>query len=213
MPFVDQFFKSLIMKKTSFIITLLAGFFVSAQGSKTPLKFGIKGGGNYSTITGEDKERNLSGKLGFYGGLLANYTVNKNIHLQGEVLYQNAGAKIENKKDPSLTGKWQLDYISVPIMFQFYVLPKMFLETGPEINININSAQINDSPQYPKVDFKEYTKPVMFSWGVGAGYKLNQNIGVNLRYSLGINSPYKSKETNADDFRYGNLQLGLFYMF
>ncbi|MDO5615533.1 MAG: porin family protein [Cruoricaptor ignavus] len=206
------------MKKASLVILLFVGCLASAQKNtktKAPVKFGIKGGGNYSSISGEDRFRNLSGKFGFHGGLLANYTISKNLHIQGEVLYQNAGTNIKLKNDPNEKGYWQLDYISVPVMFQIDVMPKVFLETGPEVNVNIASAQVMDnSSQYPKTDFKDDTKPVMFSWGVGAGYKLNQNIGVNLRYSLGINSPYKSSTDNyADKFRYGNLQLGLFYMF
>ena len=99
----------------------------------------------------------------------------------------------------------------------------MYIETGPEVNIPIKSEEvITDKAGYnnipDKKSFKEYTKGAFFGWNFGGGYFITEKFSVNLRYSMGITSPYNNKNIvqNRGDrtkFRTGNLQLGLSYQF
>ena len=193
----------------------------SSKSSAGAFHFGGKAGGNFTTITGDDKYRNLKSKLGFYGGFFANYEISRNTAVQLEALYQYAGAAITMKQNTNIKGRWELNYIAVPLSFQFKPVPELYLETGPELQINIESKQVvtdraGDDSVKPEVNFKDATKTLTFGWNIGAGYHISDNIGVNLRYSLGLTTPYKDPENNSTKmtrFKNSNIQLGVFYSF
>jgi len=120
-------------------------------------------------------------------------------------------------------GYWTLSHINIPVTFQFKFIPQVYIETGPEVNITIKSEEvITDKAGYnnipDKKSFKEYTKGAFFGWNFGGGYFITEKFSVNLRYSMGITSPYNEKEDHNGKkdrakFRTGNLQLGLSYHF
>ncbi len=179
---------------------------------------GVKGGGNFTQISGNDKYRNLKSKIGFYGGVLGNYNLGDKMALQMEALYQAAGAKVDMKDNTDVKGVWNLNYIAVPILFQYEVLPQFYLETGPEFQVIVKSNQVITDKAGTNIasetDFKDYTHPLIFAWDFGAGYRLTSNLSIDARYSFGLNSPYKESENgDAKSFRNSNFQLGLSYRF
>ena len=189
-----------------------------------PLTFGIKAGGGLNKISVKDETyRNLKSKIGFYGGLFVNYSISEQIAVQLDALYQHFGTKINYKEDTNVKGYWTLSHINIPVTFQFKFIPQVYIETGPEVNITIKSEQgINDKAGHnnipDKTSFKDATKGAFFGWNFGGGYFITEKFSVNLRYSMGITSPYNNKNIvqNRGDrtkFRTGNLQLGLSYHF
>ena len=192
-----------------------------------PLTFGIKAGGGLNKISVKDETyRNLKSKIGFYGGLFVNYSISEKMAVQLDALYQHFGTKINYKDDTNVKGVkgyWTLSHINIPVTFQFKFIPQVYIETGPEVNIPIKSEQVNtDKAGYnnipDKTSFKEYTKGAFFGWNFGGGYFITEKFSVNLRYSMGITSPYNEKEDHNGKkdrakFRTGNLQLGLSYHF
>ena len=143
--------------------------------------------------------------------------------VQLDALYQHFGTKINYKEDTNVKGYWTLSHINIPVTFQFKFIPQVYIETGPEVNITIKSEEvITDKAGYnnipDKISFKEYTKGAFFGWNFGGGYFITEKFSVNLRYSMGITSPYNEKEDHNGKkdrakFRTGNLQLGLSYHF
>ena len=189
-----------------------------------PLTFGIKAGGGLNKISVKDETyRNLKSKIGFYGGLFVNYSISEKMAVQLDALYQHFGKKINYKEDTNVKGYWTLSHINIPVTFQFKFIPQVYIETGPEVNIPIKSEEvITDKAGYnnipDKISFKEYTKGAFFGWNFGGGYFITEKFSVNLRYSMGITSPYNEKEDHNGKkdrakFRTGNLQLGLSYHF
>ena len=176
------------------------------------IQFGLKGGGNLSWISGEDKYRIFSEKVGYHGGIAVRYDLSSKIKVQAETLWNNIGTNSVERENKNGKAKVQMDYITVPILAQYHFKPQLYVETGPEISYNINSVfVVKDGKTY---DWKESTKKINFAWSIGAGYYFTPNIAANVRMNLGLMSPFFDTETtNAEMFRHQNLQLGVLYFF
>lgn len=177
-------------------------------------QFGVKGGANFSSINGGGSFNDAKGKVGFYAGAFMNAPIAQNFSIQPEVLYNNLGAKVANNSDYKLN----MDYISIPVMFQYNATPEFYLEAGPQFSFLVNSKfsgpnntlvnlanQFNNKDNYNTFDF---------GLGLGAGYYFTQNIGITARYVAGF-----TDITNKDAFgsdakvKNNNFQLGLAYKF
>lgn len=195
------------MKKILFGLALVAGTFSFAQktssntASSSPVRFGIKAGLNVSNISNFES----NSKAGFYGGLFATIPVAQDFSVQPEILYSGLGAK--SKYDSNT--KVNLDYIAVPVMFQYNALPNLYVEAGPQFGFLV-SAKGKDNNS--SVDIKDDLKTFDFGLGLGAGYYFTPNIGVNLRYVAGLTDIAKDR-IGGDSSRNGVFQAGLSYKF
>ncbi|MGU3375161.1 porin family protein [Chryseobacterium sp. M5A1_1a] len=195
------------MKKILLGLALVAGTFTFAQktstntASSSPIRFGVKAGLNVSTISNYD----VNSKAGFYAGVFATIPVAQDFSVQPEVLYSGMGAK--NKHDSS--DKLNLDYIAVPVMFQYNALPNLYVEAGPQFGFLISAKNKFNGGS---IDVKDAMKGFDFGLGLGAGYYFTQNIGVNLRYVAGLSDIAKNR-IGGDSAKNGVFQAGLSYKF
>ncbi|SMO44927.1 Opacity protein [Chryseobacterium rhizoplanae] len=194
------------MKKILLGLALVAGTFTFAQktststASSSPVRFGVKAGLNISTISNSD----LNSKAGFYGGVFANIPVAQDFSVQPEVLYSGMGGKAKSNSNVKLN----TDYIAVPVMLQYNLIPNLYVEAGPQFGFLISAkGKANGS----SVDVKDNLKTFDFGIGLGAGYYFTQNIGVNLRYTAGLSDVPKNNPGDAS--RNGVFQIGLAYKF
>jgi opacity protein-like surface antigen len=192
------------MKKILLGLALVAGTFTFAQktsnASSSPVRFGVKAGLNISTISNSD----LNSKAGFYGGVFANIPVAQDFSVQPEVLYSGMGGKAKSNSNVKLN----TDYIAVPVMLQYNLIPNLYVEAGPQFGFLISAkGKANGS----SVDVKDNLKTFDFGIGLGAGYYFTQNIGVNLRYTAGLSDVPKNNPGDAS--RNGVFQVGLAYKF
>lgn len=180
--------------------------------ASTKFDLGIKAGANYSSISGEDVFYTYKGRPGFHGGFVGKYNLNNKMALQAEALFNNVGTYTDfgdNRK-----GNVEMQNITVPVSFQYSLLPQLYVETGPELNINLTTKHKSREEAEWELDWKEYSREFHYGWTLGAGYELTNNLVFNLRYSFGLLSPFKSSENSAADrFRLNNLQGGLIYFF
>ncbi|WP_336962093.1 porin family protein [Chryseobacterium contaminans] len=195
------------MKKILFGLALVAGTFSFAQKTSnntasSPVRFGLKAGLNVSSFT----ESGWNSKAGFYAGAFANIPVAQDFSVQPEVLYSGMGAKAKADSDV----KANLDYIAVPVMFQYNALPNLYLEAGPQFGFLVGAKVKYKSNS---VDVKDETKGFDFGLGLGAGYYFTQNIGVNVRYVAGLTDIAKDRPSGSDSNKNGVFQVGLAYKF
>ncbi|REC42911.1 porin family protein [Chryseobacterium pennipullorum] len=195
------------MKKILLGFALVAGTFTFAQKTtsthtSSPVRFGLKAGLNISSISGDG----LKSKAGFYGGAFANIPVAQDFSVQPEVLYSGMGAK----DDFDGNAKLNLDYIAVPVMFQYNALPNLYLEAGPQFGFLMSAKSKYNSAS---VDVKDELKTFDFGIGLGAGYYFTNNIGVNLRYVAGLTDLAKNRPSGSDSSKNGVFQVGLAYKF
>lgn len=195
------------MKKIFLGLALVAGTFTFAQktssntASSSPIRFGLKAGLNVSTISNYD----VNSKAGFYAGAFATIPVAQDFSVQPEVLYSGLGAKSKNNSSDKLN----LDYITVPIMFQYNALPNLYVEAGPQFGFLVSAKNKFSGGS---IDVKDGTKGFDFGLGLGAGYYFTPNIGVNLRYVAGLSDIAKNR-IGGDSAKNGVFQVGLAYKF
>ncbi|CAI8790505.1 porin family protein [Chryseobacterium sp. IT-36CA2] len=196
------------MKKLILGLALVAGTFSFAQktstststASSSPVRFGLKAGLNISSISNRD----ANSKAGFYGGVFANIPVAQDFSVQPEVLYSGMGAKAKANSNAKLN----TDYIAVPVMLQYNLIPNLYVEAGPQFGFLISAkGKANGASLDVKDDFKTFD----FGLGLGAGYYFTQNIGVNVRYTAGLSDIVKNNRGDAS--RNGVFQVGLTYKF
>ena len=210
------------MKKLQIILSVLLLGSISVNGQKkkttkkvTPkIQFGVRAGANISKINGDDDYYIFSSKIGYFGGFVAKYPLSREFALQGEVYYNMIGSKSKNQPNvEAFRVNNKITYVSVPILIQFKISPEFYVETGPEIAINLSSK--NENVDTGDVfNMKEVTKTTTFFWGIGTGYYFNENIAVNFRANIGITTPFIEGGKGAvDHLRMNNFQLGLVYFF
>ncbi|MDO5616585.1 MAG: porin family protein [Cruoricaptor ignavus] len=179
------------MKKLFLGAALAMGSLAFAQ------QFGVKAGMNVSNVSNSDAKS----KVGFNAGVFMNAPIAESFSIQPEVLYNNLGAKNGNTT-------LNLDYIAVPVMFQYKATPEFYLEAGPEFGFLVSAKAKNNGN---KADVKDGMETFNFGVGVGAGYYFTQNIGINARYVAGFTDV--AKNNSGDAARNGVFQVGLNYKF
>lgn len=227
------------MKKLILGIAFAGSFVVNAQEkteqkSTAPITFGVKGGMNISSLTdgNEDAYFNYErkAKIGFNAGVFANIPVSDKFSIQPEVMYNGLGSKIESTiffdiPSARMNGKetLSLSYLSIPLMFQYNIIPDLYVEAGPEFGFLLGGRSKNELTQTSNLDGTSSTQSYSgkiamymfnkfnFGIGLGAGYYFTQNLAVTARFTAGITDVYKLN--NGDAVRNNALQIGLAYKF
>ena len=174
---------------------------VALFGALSAQTFGLKAGLNVSSVS----ESDTKSKVGFYGGVLMNAPIAPSFSIQPEILYNGKGAKTDVLgSDLTLS----LDYISVPVMFQYNATPMFYLEAGPEFSFLMSA---NGKFEGQSEDIKDSFKSFDVGVGLGAGYFFTPSIGLTARYVAGISDIV---EDNDGDSVHNNVfQVGLVYKF
>ena len=163
---------------------IVSCFLLIALASQAQTSFGIRGGISSTTLVGEG----YKAKAGFHLGGFANIGIKNGFSLQPELYYATQGAKWEGD------GKTELSYLNIPVLAKYKSAGGFFGETGPQIGFMLSA---HDTWDGEKEDVKEYLNTTDFSWAFGAGYQVNKNLCVNLRYNLGITSFWNSEKNSA----------------
>ncbi|MDQ0781730.1 porin family protein [Chryseobacterium sp. W4I1] len=210
------------MKKLILGLAVTASSLAFAQqtptSSSNPVTFGVKGGMNVSSLSKDEGLDDQKSKIGFNAGVFANIPVAESFSVQPEVLYSQYGAKSDytvlgNKYSSST----KLDYIAVPVMFQYNLIPNLYVEAGPEFGFLVsaknkikNETNGNSSTSD---NYKDDLKTFNFGIGLGAGYYFTQNFGITARYVAGLTDIAKDRPNGSDSVKNNVFQVGLAYKF
>ncbi|QIG89022.1 PorT family protein [Chryseobacterium sp. POL2] len=199
------------MKKLFVGLAVVVGSMSFAQ------QFGIKAGANISSIS-KDGFEDTKSKVGFNAGVFMNAPLSEQFSIQPEVMYSQMGSKVNFTDNTSATLK--LDYITVPVMFQFNATPQFYLEAGPEFGFLVSSkakGEVNGSGETTVELDKDRFNSFNMGAGLGLGFNFNKNIGINARYVAGFTDINKngntSLENNDNKNRNNTFQVGLNYKF
>lgn len=192
-----------------FLFVLMTAFFItgaaSSQNINAPaghVSIGIKGGVNVYNIH-NDNSTTYDSKVGFNLGVLGHIHVTKHFAIQPEIEYSAQGAK-----STTGNGSIKLNYVNVPVLFQYMWDNGFRLQAGPQAGFLVSAkSKINDN----SVDIKNNYKPLDLGVSFGAGYiHPTTGIGIDARYNLGLSNINKNidmKSTNR------GFQVSLFYIF
>ena len=99
------------MKKILFSILAVAAFAFTASAQDTGFGYGVKAGINIANLTNSDGNY----KVGFTGGIFADYRFSNLFALSADVLYSRQGAKGDD-------AKIKTDNLNIPILANFYLV-------------------------------------------------------------------------------------------
>ncbi|MDP9961267.1 porin family protein [Chryseobacterium lathyri] len=229
------------MKKILLVGAIQFAFFLNAQSTndfqKRSISYGVKGGLNVSDATDQSftdgvVDINQKSRIGFNAGAFVNIPISKSFSIQPELLFSQYGYKttffsnnMGNDYDPLLgslesSGIDCINYIVLPIMAQYNIIPKFYVETGLELGFNIMSKvryYNNTDFSGNKTEFnnKDFRNTFNFGVGAGAGYYFTNNIGITARYILGLTDIEKNASNlpNKSTIKNKVFQVGLAYKF
>ena len=178
------------MKKNFLVAAIAMLGFTATSFAQESWNFGVKGGLNFSTVTG-DYFQDPNHRTGFNIGLLAEIPVADRFSIQPEVLYSAQGYDFatvdqDNFLDVDDNVEYQLDYIQVPVLAKIYVLNGLNVQAGPSFNFNVNE-ELDYSPTENGGDL-ELDNANSFELGGAAGleYKFNGGFFIQGRYTYGF---------------------------
>jgi hypothetical protein len=200
------------MKKTMkflavFTTAILIAGIAGAQHSDSPrghVNFGIKGGINLYDVH-HDNSTKYNMATGYHFGFLGHIHFNRQFAFQPEIILSNQGARYT---DENVNTRYILDYINIPVMFQYMFDNGFRLQAGPQVGFLINAkSKINNNV----TNIKDAYNPIDFGLSIGASYVFPPTgFGIDARFNLGLT------DINQDNSVYSTnrgLQLGIFYIF
>ncbi len=196
------------MKKLFLGLGLVVGTMTFAQ------QFGIKAGMNVASLSNDAGLDDAKSKIGFNAGVFMNAPLAESFSIQPEVLYSQYGAKAESSNG-NIKNEIKLDYITVPVMFQYNATPALYLEAGPEFGFQVsakNKLTVNGNSETQDIDNDNNNK-FNFGVGLGAGYYFTPNIGLTARYVAGFTDVVKDRPSGSDAVKNNVFQVGLAYKF
>src|SRR5690625_2744600 len=193
-----------VMKKVILTGIVLTGLIFSVKAQVPDVKFGAKGGVNFSHI----RNSSMDARTGFHLGVLAEIFINEQLSFQPEALYSTQGGSFDSE---SMNSKLNLDYISVPLMFKYYAVDGFNLQVGPQFSFltkakykvaNLGSMDVEDSIESPD-----------FSLNFGLGYEFPFGVFLDARYNHSLTKISKNGIPEVNDGKADVVQLSAGYKF
>ncbi len=166
---------------------MVAAISANAQNEVGQFTLMPKAGINISKVTNSDSKT----KVGLVAGVEAEYGIAENFGLQFGVLYSMQGDK------PKVgSGSDKLDYINIPIMAQYYVIPGLAIKAGVQPGFLVRAKEKFDYENggiavHTDADIKDACNKVDFSIPVGISYEYKSFV-LDARYNIGLTKVYKS---------------------
>src|SRR6056297_1885632 len=132
-----------------------------------------------------------------FGGMMI-MPLNKNMDLQGELMYVMKGEKLEESGEEATV---KIDVLELPVLLKYKLNETMAIYGGPTLDFIMN-AEI-DLPDSDSVDIKDDLKSMGFGLSFGAQYKMDK-ILFDARYDLGISDIADSED--------GEIKLNTIYL-
>jgi hypothetical protein len=187
-----------------YLIGLIAAMMITGTAIAQHNNFGIKGGLNAYTIYSDDNS-SADAKIGFHLGVISHIHLGNQFAIQPELIYSAQGSQYTIG---STTAKLNLNYVNVPLLFQYMFDNGFRLMAGPQVGFLVSAKTEIDNT---KTDVKDNLKKIELAFGIGASYvHPPSGFGVDARYNFGL--------TNINDVGSVNsynrgLQVGVFYLF
>jgi len=176
----------------------------SNSSSMSP-SFGVKGGVNFATVSGDDFDSPDS-RTSFHVGVFGEFPIAEIFSIQVEALYSGQG--FESDIDGGVFGgngkvEYQLDYINVPVLAKFYIVEGLSLEAGPQFSFKVNEEIDTDANNDPG-DF-DLDEAESFEFGVSGGLSFQTSMGLfaTARYNQGITDIIKDRDVKNSVFQLG----------
>ena len=187
-------------------LLLVTGFSLTTANAQ--IKLGIKGGADFSTITGDYFGTNKT-LVGFNAGAIVSLPLFSKFTLQPELVYSNEGALTTQANVETTLAN---NYMNLPILFKYNNPTGIFVETGPQMGF-LSNAKLKFSNDFLEDEKPNFTR-TDYSWVFGVGYLIKDaNLGIDARYNLGLRN-FVNVSYYGNGYATNNvIQVGLFFLF
>lgn len=178
--------------KTLSVLFLLIVNLLFSQ--KYPLRFGIKGGWNYSNVDAIDSEGKPSGYRSdiideLYGGLAVEKQLTEKSFIQSGLLISYTGA---------------ITFLEMPIFYKYNFYKKLSVFGGPKLDY-IPDEQYNWSYYFKK--------RFGLSANIGIDYQISKKLSAEAYYSRGLVKQYDQPVLDYYDSKRNVFRIGITYFF
>lgn len=181
------------MKKIMMIAAfMVAALSASAQNEVGAISIKPTVGINFANITGDGDHKM---KFGLIAGAEAEYGVAESFGLTAGLLYSMEGFKVDDEKS-------NLDYINIPILANYYIVPGLAIKAGiqPAFNVRHKWSYDGESGDIEGVNSFNFSVPV------GLSYQISDFV-IDARYNIGITKIFE----DADQGRNSTITITLGY--
>ena len=203
------------MKKITIALLCMIMAIGVAMAQKT-FTFGPKVGVDYTHYWGKDVGHD--GQLNYQAGVFMEYRFNDKFSIAPEVVFAAQGGKYKwidsGRYDIEVSSTDHVNYINVPVMLKFYVIPSLSIDFGPQVGFNVYSKETDkwkfEGNEFKETyDLKDGTKTVDFGVGLGLTYNISEDVFVQGRYTMGMTKVFKGGHNDKN----GNAQIAIGYRF
>lgn len=182
---------------------MLSSVSAFAQNEVGQLTLQPKAGINFANLTGDGTK----GKVGFVGGLEAEYGVAKNFSLSLGAMYSMEGARLDEVA--GMKHKYNLSYLNVPVLAQYYIVPGLAIKAGAQFGFRMSAKdKLSSDAGSVEVNIKDDVKGFNFAIPVGISYEY-KNVVLDGRYIFGATKTFENVEKNKTSL----FQITLGYKF
>lgn len=184
-------------------------------------RFGLKAGLNAATVATPDSypdRDNKNWRMGLHAGTFIHVPLSRRLFVQPELLYSLKGYGVKATPYQS-EGMVSLHYVTLPLLAGYAVSDHLSLMAGPELGYLLSASSKYDGGwgEGNAHSFKDFD----FGVDLGASYKINELLSINLRYNHGLKELAEGYITD----RYGqiagyykeaktrSIQVGIHYLF
>ena len=173
------------MKKMMMIVAMaVCSLAANAQNEVGQLTLKPMVGINLATLTGLDENKM---RVGLVAGAEAEYGVATNFSISAGVLYSMQGTKWS---EGDVTETWKMDYINIPILANYYVIPGLAIKAGIQPAFKASAkAKVSDGSNSISGDLEDVSGFTL-SIPMGLSYEY-KNFVLDARYNLGVTKVFK----------------------
>ena len=189
------------MKKKCFYLFAMMMMAISANAQNEVGQVTLKPmvGINLATVT---DLHNSDMRVGLAAGVEAEFGVAENFSISAGALYSMQGCKF-SESGTDLTIK--ADYINVPILANYYVIPGLAIKAGIQPAFNVSDkAEAEAGGTSAEVDLNDLGVDVngfYLSIPVGASYEY-KNFVLDARYNIGVTKAAKDLDSKHNVFQF-----------
>jgi Outer membrane protein beta-barrel domain len=179
-----------------FLISITQISFSQSTIDNSSLKFGFKGGVNFSNLYTDNVEDN-NVLTGFNAGIFAKLALTESLAIQPELLYTTKGSELKyNNAFVNGTSTFRLNYLEVPVLLVVNLTNNFNLHAGPYFSYLLDGKATNNAKGTlfdieNNLKNEDYNK---FDTGlsVGVGFDTD-NLGFGVRYNYGLQKVGKER--------------------
>jgi hypothetical protein len=170
--------------------------FSQTSSDSSKLKFGLKGGVNFSNLYTQNVETN-NVLTGFNAGVFVKLPLTESLAIQPELLYTTKGAKLTyNNYFVNGTAKFNLNYIELPVLLVVNLTENFNFHAGVYVAYLVDGKATNDS-QGTLFDIQNNLKNEDYNkfdtgLAIGVGYDADK-IRFGVRYNYGLQKVGKER--------------------